>query len=220
MIYDAVEANAPIVQGDIFHRIPRVDISLTKLSVIEAGVAGITERRWEDLIAGNGPPSPVAAVLPLKPVTGIVISQNCDTVRGPYISLCQVDEFVEIIGKANEPRNVKRWVSLIRKHAKEHFRYFYLPEDPTIGFTTRMGVDFRMVLQVPREDLETLKPLRLARLNPLASEHFRESIAHFFRRYPYNEWYPLTKDEFKAYSEDSSEPVTPYPWQRDTASDE
>jgi len=42
-----------------------------------------------------------------------------------------------------------------------------------------------------------------------------EALAHFFRRYAYNEWYPLTKEEFAAYAADCPEPVAPYSWQRE-----
>jgi hypothetical protein len=31
---------------------------------------------------------------------------------------------------------------------------------------------------------------------------------------PYNEWYPLTKDQFEAYSAHCEEPLEPFPWQR------
>jgi hypothetical protein len=76
-----------------------------------------------------------------------------------------------------------------------------------------MAVDFRIVLPVKRQELERLKDLRIARLNHIACEHFRETLGQFFRRYAYNEWYPLTKEEFRCYAQDRDEPVAPYPWQ-------
>ena len=77
----------------------------------------------------------------------------------------------------------------------------------------RLAADFRVIIRVPRVDLENMRDRRLCRLNALAKEHFRESLGQFFRRYAYNEWYPLTRDEFQAYSDDSPEEIRPYPWQ-------
>ena len=88
--------------------------------------------------------------------------------------------------------------------------------DAKFGFDERKVVDFRSVLSVPRIDLENLRPHRLGRLNDVADEHFRESLAQFFRRYPVNGWYPLTSEEFDAYAagiRDPNEKPAPYPWQ-------
>ncbi|HUW31054.1 MAG TPA: hypothetical protein VM223_05525, partial [Planctomycetota bacterium] len=69
-----------------------------------------------------------------------------------------------------------------------------------------------VTLRVLRLDLEALRHRRRGRLNDVALAHFRERVAEFYRRYPYNEWYPLNKDELKAYLKDhpGSEP---YRWQ-------
>jgi len=77
-----------------------------------------------------------------------------------------------------------------------------------------MGCDFRVLIRAPRHDLEQMLDLRVGRLNQEATEHFRETLAQYFRRYPYNEWYPLTPDEFREYAVDSPELIEPYPWQR------
>ena len=53
----------------------------------------------------------------------------------------------------------------------------------------------------------------MARLNDLADEHFRERLAEYFRRYPYDEWYPLDKAELEEYRRSKPEPIQPYPWQ-------
>ena len=77
-----------------------------------------------------------------------------------------------------------------------------------------MAVDFLSVLRVSRAYLEqNVATLRLARLNTLADEHFRERLSEFFRRYPYDEWYPLDKAEFDEYRRSKQEPIQPYPWQ-------
>jgi len=80
-----------------------------------------------------------------------------------------------------------------------------------------MAVDFLVTLRIPREDLESLRSLRKGRLNPVADEHFRERIAEFFRRYPYDEWYPLNQEELATYAA-AHEGTKPYPWQNFTGS--
>lgn len=40
-----------------------------------------------------------------------------------------------------------------------------------------------------------------------------ESIAQYFRRYPYDEWYPLTNEDFLEYNKEKG-PVEPFEWQK------
>jgi hypothetical protein len=90
-----------------------------------------------------------------------------------------------------------------------------LPPDKRIGFDKRMAVDFFSTIRVLREDLEQLKDLRKGCLKTVARDHFRERIAHFYQRYAYNEWYPLSKEEMEIYSKEN--PVRPsdrYDWQK------
>jgi hypothetical protein len=55
----------------------------------------------------------------------------------------------------------------------------------------------------------------MGRLNDVATEHFRESLGQFYRRYPYNEWYPLTPEEAAAYADAKKlEAVELYEWQK------
>jgi len=61
---------------------------------------------------------------------------------------------------------------------------------------------------------QNILQLRLARLNQIAVEHFRERLSEYYRRYPYDEWYPLDKAEFEEYRRDKPEPTEPFPWQR------
>jgi hypothetical protein len=76
-----------------------------------------------------------------------------------------------------------------------------------------MAADLRILLRVPRADLEGMLGNRVCRLNYRGKEHFRESISQYFRRYPYDEWYPLSKEEFEEYEKGSVEPVERFPWQ-------
>src|SRR5262249_19531987 len=98
--------------------------------------------------------------------------------------------------------------------ARTNPRFFYLPSDLNFGFANRRMTDFRVIIRVPRIDLEQMKDLRPARLNDVATEHLREALGHYFRRFAYNEWYPLDKEEFEAYSAQSPESIEPYPWQQ------
>lgn len=211
MIYEATTADEPIRQGDIFRRIPRVDLSLSTLAVIddEDGARQVT---WKEALEDGGAAA-ITAILPVRAVDGIVITQNCDAVRGEYLCLCQIDEFLPAIGQKDPPKSADKWQSLIVRKGREMPRIFYLPPHAATGFAQPMAADFRVILRIPRGDLESIRDHRVGRLNPEAANHFRETLAHFFRRYAFNEWYPLTKDEFAAYSAACPEPVKPYPWQ-------
>ena len=212
MIYNSVDTAEPIKQGDIFRGIPRVDFSFSTIAVIDED-EGQRQVTWRDVIEEASGPAAVAAVLPVRSVDAIVITQNCDAVRGEYLCLCQIDEFLIATGKAEPPKTPRKWTSLITRHSRENLRWFYLPPAPSLEFEHAMAVDFRVIIRVQRMDLEMMRDLRIGCLSQIGAEHFRESLAHFFRRYPYNEWYPLTKDQFQAYAADSPEPVKPYPWQ-------
>jgi hypothetical protein len=117
------------------------------------------------------------------------------------------------IGQKDPPKNHDKWQSLIIKKGREMPRLFYLPADTIPDFDKPKAADLRVILRVPRTDLETLREHRVCRLNAEAVEHFRETLAHYFRRYAFNEWYPLTKEQFEAYSTACPEPVKAYPWQ-------
>lgn len=211
MIYDLVEANAPVQQGDIFRDIPRIDFSLHQMSIVDVDDYYTRVLSWRDLLEEQ--PEAINVVLPIKRVRAIVITQNCDAARGEFLSLCQIKIYLPAIGQKQEPKVPLKWAKLISRKSRENLRYFYLPADEGIGLNDRMVVDFRMVLAVKRPELQNMKDLRIGRLNNVAYEHFRETLAQFFRRYPYNEWYPFTKEEFRAYADTCPEPVEPYPWQ-------
>jgi hypothetical protein len=212
MIYERVNLEEPLQQGDIFRSVPRADFSLSNLAILSS--EGQAEQvTWRELVE-HGDTDGVTAVVAIKPVMAIVLSQNCDTARGRDISLCAVEPLAEHMGEklATKPRS---WNNQLLKHAHNP-RYFYLPADGNLGITERMSADFRSVMRVDREDLLDLRAdYRIARLNDVAGEHFRESLAQFFRRYPVNEWYPLTKEEVAVYAEEkglSSDDF--YDWQK------
>lgn len=79
-----------------------------------------------------------------------------------------------------------------------------------------MGVDFLTPIRIPRVALERLISFRKGRLNEVAGQHFRERLGEFFRRYAYDEWYPLTRDELAEYQKNNPDAV-PFPWQQELA---
>src|SRR5690606_25885377 len=106
--------DAPIGQGDIFRGVPRVEISLNSLSVLEEDEQ-LEMKAWKDILLSADPQQPltVTAVLPIKPVLAIVITQNCDAARGHSLSLCEIDSYLSEREKAQPPANAKKWQSKI-----------------------------------------------------------------------------------------------------------
>lgn len=68
MIYEYPSVEAPIRQGDIFTGLPRVDVPLKKLTVV--GEIEDVETDWEIIVQSG---EPVTAILPVRPVTAIVV---------------------------------------------------------------------------------------------------------------------------------------------------
>jgi len=194
MIYEFPGRDEPIRQGDIFSDIPKASVSLSRISIVTENEE-TQAVEWDDV---RESPNPITALVGITPVVAIVITQDCDTVRAPDIGLCEIKPFADVV-KIQTPTSAKKWVELLRTQAMANLKWFYLPTDERIGFNDRKAVDFQSVLRVPRDELESFKHRRLGRLNVLADEHFRERLAEFFRRYPYNEWYPFDKAEFEAY---------------------
>jgi len=213
MIYESVREDEPLRQGDIFHSIPRVELSLATMAVLSSD-DGPEETAWNNLIQ-DGLQEPVTAVVAIEAVTAIVISQNCDAARGEEISLCAIEPLESFLPKAKRPTKSSKWINQLLKHAHSP-RYFYLPQNPEFGFKDGMTADFRGVIRLRRDDILTMRQgYRMGRLNCVAREHLRESLAQFFRRYPVNEWYPLTKEEAEEYAaERQLEQNELYDWQK------
>jgi len=208
VIYEFPPTSAPIRQGDIFIGLPRIDVSLNR--VLIAGQKGESMASWLE-VAQKG--EPVTIIVPVRPVAAIVATQDCDAIRGRDITLCEISNFRKVERKSKDTNSAKSWKNIITQHARINQKWFYLPPAREIGFFDKMAVDFAVTLRVPRAELEELRELRTGRLNPIADEHFRERIAEYFRRYPYDEWYPLDGEELKAYMNEYPD-VAPFPWQR------
>lgn len=210
MIYEFPPANEVIVQGDIFSGIPRIDLSLSDMLVVEPTGQIATKLDWNDIANRR---EPATVVVPVRPVNAIVISQDCDAARSPDITLCEIRDFREVERNAKETKSPTKWVAILTQHSRLNQKWFYLPPYSKIGFTDKQAADFLVTIRVPRADLEARRNLRRGRLNSTAREHFRERIGEFFRRYPFDEWYALSPEELEAYSQ--KHPGTePYPWQK------
>ena len=212
MIYEHPDSDAPIRQGDIFIGLPRVEVSLGRIPVLEDD-GSMVERDWREIAFQE---QQVTAILPLRPVAAIVATQDCDATHGQDITLCEIRPFRQVERKAAQTTAAKKWKDILTQHARINQKWFYLPPDERIGFVDKMAVDFPVTLRVPRVELETLRDLRKGRLNALADEHFRERISDFFRRYPYDEWYPLNEQELKSYIDDYPD-AQRFPWQQITS---
>ena len=208
MIYEFPDTSMRIRQGDIFIGLPRIDMSLNNVLIVSETGERLAE--WAE-IAGKG--EPVNIIVPVRPVAAIVATQDCDAVRSRDITFCEIRRFKDVELKSKDTTSAKSWKNLITQHARINQKWFYLPPDNRLGFSEKMAVDFMVTLRVPRAELEELRDLRKGRLNPLADEHFRERIGEFFRRYPYDEWYPLDQDELEAYLKEYPDTKS-FPWQQ------
>ncbi|MBI4475931.1 MAG: hypothetical protein HY654_02090, partial [Acidobacteria bacterium] len=157
MIYSPVAPDSPVRQGDLFRNVPRVDFSLNELSVVEQNDT-IVATRWADLPQVQElTPDPVTAVLSLRPVLGIVLTQDCDAIRSPDIALAEVVPFRQAERSAERvEEGSESWVRRIVQHAKINQKWFYLPKDASIEFAVPMAADFRSILRVGRSDLEEM----------------------------------------------------------------
>ena len=182
MIYEYPDSAAPIRQGDIFIRVPRVEVSMGSVPVLEND-GSMMAREWREIALDQ---DEVTAVLAIRPVAAIVATQDCDATRSQDITLCEIRPFCDVYPTASQTSTPKAWKNILTQHTRVNQKWFYLPPDEQIGFVDKMAVDFMVTLRVPRTDLESLRELRKGRLNPVADEHFRERIAEFFRRYPYD----------------------------------
>jgi hypothetical protein len=170
-----------------------------------------TGLRKVDWIQASQSDEALTVTLSVRAVTGIVITQDCDALRCENITLCEIRPFDEVERKIQSTTRLKGYISIITQHARVNQKWYYLPPDHNI-FSDRMAADFLSVFEVPRIMLEEYcEPLRLGRLNDeVAWPHFRERVSQFYRRYPYNEWYPLSAEEMEYYHPTAER----YPWQK------
>lgn len=208
MIYDFPDPSSPINQGDIFINIPLIDLPDSSLSLLNEDQT-INNTPWEEIAQIE---NDLTAIVALRLTIAIVATQQCDALRAPNITLFEIRPFRDVERKSKDTKSSAKWVSILTQHARINQKWFYLPPDKQLEFQEKMAADFLTPICLPRKALEKLIPFRKGRLNEVASQHFRERIAEFFRRYAYDEWYPLNSEEFLEYRKEHRE-VEPFPWQ-------
>lgn len=214
-MYSKSNINEPIRQGDIFRWLPKIDVVLGEalLPIItETNEMGEKEVDWFQLAqtlisTGTTSDNGVKRVaVTVKSVYGIVISQDCDAARGENIVFAEIKPLKEIkmFRDMKEPPAPSSVIKMVKEHTQKNQKWFFLSDSRDLGFERKMGVDFDSIFEVKREMLiRHIEPLRIGRLeDEVAWPHFRERVAEFFRRYPYNEWYPLNAEEARVYEED------------------
>lgn len=213
MIYDKPSAEDPIRQGDIFRWIPSTELSLATMACVDKDGKELERTSWNSLVPLS-PGKELYVLVPVRAFYAIAVSQDCDAVRSQYITFCEIRPFMDVQG-GDPPKDAKGWMNLLTKQARVNWKWFYLPPDDALGFAQKMAVDFRSVTKVDRVELESLlSQLRVGRLNEIALAHFRERISDFFRRYAYNEWYPLDHAELQAYVRGCGDVEPVYDWQK------
>ncbi|MBV9925998.1 MAG: hypothetical protein JOZ96_13350 [Acidobacteria bacterium] len=208
MIYDFPETSSPIGQGDIFFGVPILDLTDEELPTVD-DEGNAQALPWETFAATG---KDVSAIITVRPTIAIVGTQECDALRAPNITLFEVRPFRDVERKSKDTSKPAKWVPIITQHARINQKWFYLPADERICFSDKMGADFLTPIRVPRLTLERLIAFRKGRLNEVAKQHFRERLAEFFRRYAYDEWYPLTREELSEYQKTHPD-AEPFPWQ-------
>jgi len=213
MIYEFPNKDEPIRQGDIFFPLPFNFIRDLNNIIVITEDETIEKTSWEQI---NN--KPINAIVNVSPVWGIVASQDCDAARVPYITFFLIDTLDKITKLTiPDPTNHKKWQSFLTTQTRKNAGWFYLPIDGKLGFHERMAVDYEEVFLVKREYLETNSTsLRKGRLNKVSYQHYREKISQYFRRFPYDEWYPLTVEEFIEYKKEKESKgliINPFEWQ-------
>jgi hypothetical protein len=212
MIYTFPESEAPIRQSDIFKSIPLLFFDPEQVYRTNPTPEKLLPpANWLELTTSES----VNAVVGIQAVYGIVITQDCDTEHGSYITLALVDLCESVLRKKppqqkSQEKVLEWWMNRIITDSRNDQGWFYLPPDEQLGFKDRMAANFDVAIPVPNSFLSKYKKqLRLGRLNDEADEHFREQLSQYYRRYPYDEWYPLNKAEFELYKKQPSREGTP-----------
>jgi hypothetical protein len=203
-MYSSLDASQPIRQGDIFRYLPKMVLPLgpAKLPLVFMSQdENSREVDWIELAEGK---KPAFANVGVEPVMGIVLTQDCDAIRCDYIAFAEILPFKKLFIDFKPEKTSLSFVHLVTTQTQKNLKWYYLAESVSMGFDVKMCVSFHSVFEVQREMLDEYKEwMRLGRLDDdVAWPHFRERVAEFFRRYPYNEWYPLNAEEVKAYEDD------------------
>lgn len=187
MIYTPVPSQDPICQGDIFYKLPFLRFDLKNLQYINSD-HDVVQGSWNEKIEDN-----TWILANVQKVYAIVLTEDCDCIRNPYIS------FILITPWNKKCENAKTWMQEIININTKGLTGMYLPPDPTYQMNKRMLIDFATIFHIDRDGLKQMLNLRLCRLNEEAKNHFRDKISHYFKRYAYEEYYPLNSEEMDQY---------------------
>jgi hypothetical protein len=190
--YVSLERDQPIRQGDIFYPLPCPTISLGEVQTISED-GDIAATSWTNALDSHK----IIATVELERAWGIVATQDCDATWQSSISLFRIRPFVDVYG--SRPTTAG-WISTLTERICKNASWYYLPRDDILGIMDEMAANFHEVFQVQRCDLEENIDLRKGRLANFAYEHYREAIAQYFRRYPYNEWYSFNRAQLEEYA--------------------
>jgi len=219
MIFQTVQSDEPIRQGDVFVNLPRCDISLAQLFVLKPSATDSFQahrQSWQQALNESG--SGVGAInasVSIVPVNAIVVSQDCDVARSESISFCEIVQLTDVLEEAKKFTEPKHWASFVKRHS-DNPKWLYLPAWRENGLKERSAIDFCSVFQLSAIDASSIIDCRVGRLNEYAFQHFREKVANFFRRYAVDRWYSLTKEELAAYTASlkGEEAAPPFDWQK------
>ena len=81
MIYEPVTLEENLHQGDIFYNLPFIRIDLEKLSIL------LDESEFKEVSWGNLDQDEIVSLAYIEKSHTIVLSQDCDCLRSPYITL-------------------------------------------------------------------------------------------------------------------------------------
>lgn len=205
----------PIRQGDIFYPVPYVTpIDLNSATYGYSEEVTAASSPWDAMKDKES----LTVTLAVQPSWAIVVSQDCD-VRNPSISLCPIEPLTNLGNNLPALDKKEKWATYITRDLRNMPGVFYLPESEKIGLTEKNYVNFGKVFQLDSTSLDGKKSnLRKGRLNDDADEHFREKLANYFRRYAYEEHYPLNKEELEAYEKKRGAVVSKrFSWQKQTS---
>ena len=138
---------APITQGDIFHGVPIIGVSLAKLNQIVQDGTGIKAASVQPDAITDG----MILLEKVRITNAIVISQSCDTERVPHLMLAPLSPFT-----LTEKTAERKWKKI--NHAATSLgepKSVYLPGNPTLN-VARCIADFGLAFTLPREFLEEL----------------------------------------------------------------
>ncbi len=221
--YTEVEEKTDLEQGDIFSSLPFLTLDSTLMNeVIPVSDSELSFREIDlkDYVETSDDSRNIVIKADIQP--GIVITQNCDILRSDYVSFCAIRRYTDI-EKTDTSTNQSRKIEFLTKTYANKTKYFYLPKSSAVGFSEKMAVDFSSIHQIKREVLTQLLQKRKCKLGEIPLEHFRSKISDYFKRFAYDGWYVLDKDEFQVYYDDQKKRNTPpeelslinrYPWQR------